>query len=123
MAEEIILSRPASDTSDPVTEYLLAQDSPDGGLRLVVGIAEGIAETSDFWDDESGDYAVPDVVAGKRVGGIEGSYVVSEDLIELYWLEVKKGDVDSAAQWLDQYAWNRHPSFAIAWNRILERLS
>jgi hypothetical protein len=122
MAEEIILSRPASDTRDPVTEYLLAQALPDGGLRLVVGVEEAIAEKSDFWDDELGDYDVPDVIAGKQVT-IEGMYVVSEDLIELYWLEVKKGDFDSAAHWLNEYGWNKHPKFTIAWNQILARLS
>jgi hypothetical protein len=97
-------------------EYLCLANSDDGGYVLFSGRYEAIAEASQFYNEETEEYDIPDEIDGTRVAGVECEYVVGGEL--QYWnqseaVKFTRIDDEAVAGWLHDSDWEQTISVAL----------
>jgi len=76
----ILASREQSSMVSTWTEYLCLQRDHTGGYKLFTGQYEALAERERFFNEETGDYDIPDEIDGQVVIGVDDDYVVGGEL-------------------------------------------
>jgi hypothetical protein len=105
---KILASRDRISGAAAWTEHLCLQKDASGGYKMFTGRYEELAYWEDFYDEETGDYTVPDEIDGCHVVTIEGSYIVGGDL-EYYEedqaITFKRHDEEHVGRWLKATGW------------------
>ncbi len=97
----------------------------DGSITLSSRAREILAEAGEYVD-EDGEEHLPRTIAGAKVWGIAGEYVLGEALVPVdddAVLSVAPGDEDHAAAWLRAREFHRQPGFERAWAQIRAHLT
>lgn len=92
------------------TEYLCLQRDEAGGYKLFTGQYEALAEREQFFNEETGEYDIPDAIDGQIVVGVDDDYVVGGELgcfdddqaVSFESLEEK-----GVAMWLESSGWSK----------------
>jgi hypothetical protein len=112
----VVAEREATGAHDVWPEYLCLTKSEDVGYVLFSGRHEAIAEASQFYNEETEDYNIPDEIDGIRVAGIEYEYVVGGELQYCDDSEAVKFttiDDEAVIGWLHDSDWDRTISVAL----------
>lgn len=97
-------SSPASTWSEDLCLKRVSQTHFD----LFVGGYEVVGETSDFFDEETGEEEIPDEIGGHPVRGVEDGYVIGGEIVkneeygEFQFSDFKAADVRG---WLESVNW------------------
>lgn len=83
MMQEILAEREASGMTSTWDEFLCVELNKDQSFTLYTGRREVLAEASDFYNEDTEDYEIPDEVDGQAVRGVKEDCVVSESVVEL----------------------------------------
>lgn len=90
------------------TEHLCLQEEDGGGYKLFTGRFASLAHWEDFFDEETGDYTVPDEIDGFEVVGIEGDYTVGGELDctdDSQAITFRSHDEEHVRLWLKSTGW------------------
>ena len=112
MADDMIIvaTREGSSMVSSWTEYLCLTKLTEHRYTLFTGRYEAIAERSEYYNEETEDYDLPELIEGKTVVGLEDDYVVGGELTYYDGSEaVEFTDVDDkvVSAWLGDSAWSR----------------
>jgi hypothetical protein len=107
----VIASREASSIASSWTEYLCLARGDTKRFKLFTGRYEWIDEANKYYDEDTGDYVLPQTIAGKDVIGVEEDGVIggeltyheSDDNIEFY----KLADA-GLTSWLADQRWSQY---------------
>jgi hypothetical protein len=105
----IVASRQQSSMVSTWTEYLCLQRGGEGGYKLFTGQYEVLAERTRFFNEDTGEYDVPDEVKGQAVVGTEDDYVVGGELIyfdDLQAVSFSRCDEKTVADWIELSGWS-----------------
>jgi hypothetical protein len=109
-------TREGSSLASTWSEDLCLKRVSQTHFELFVGGYEVVGETSDFFDEETGDEEIPDEIGGYPVRGIEDGYVIGGEIIknEEYG-EVQFADLEAAEvqEWLTGVEWNTDQVFSL----------
>jgi hypothetical protein len=112
----IIAQRENSSMASAWQEFLSLTEGDDKEYKLFTGQYEALASKYDFFDEETGDYELPDEIDGKEVTGIDDEYVVGGELEcfdDSQSVEFDDAEDPALAQWLTQSGWSRHVSVEV----------
>ena len=90
------------------TEHLCLQAEEGGGYKLFTGHYQSLAHWEDFYDEETGDYTVPDEIDGFEVVGMEGDDIVGGELDyndEAQAVTFRSHDEEHVRTWLKSTGW------------------
>jgi hypothetical protein len=106
---KIIDSRECSTLASTWSEDLCLMRVSETHFELFVGGYDVVGETSDFFDEETGEEEIPDEIGGYPVRGVEDGYVIGGEIVknEEYG-EVQFADLEAAEvqEWLTGVEWN-----------------
>ena len=105
----ILASREQSSMVSTWTEYLCLQRDDTKGYKLFTGQYEVLAEREHFFNEETGDYDIPDEIDGQVVDGVEDDYVVGGDLgyfDDEQAVSFTLSDCQAVADWLKTSGWS-----------------
>ncbi len=106
---EIIASREQSTMVNTWMEYLCLATTATGRWRLFTGRYEALAELASYYNEETEEHELPDVIKGKPVQGSDEDYVVGGEL-ECFEdeevVEFDSLDEPQVAVWLDGSRWS-----------------
>ena len=108
-ALSIIASREQSSMVSTWTEYLCLQRDDDEGYKLFTGQYEALAEREQFFNEETGDYDIPDEIDGQVVVGVDDDYVVGGELgyfDDQQAVSFKSPGDGAVAEWLESSGWS-----------------
>ncbi len=91
------------------TEYLCLQRDEAGSFKLFTGQYEALAERDQFFNEETGEYDIPEEIDGKAVVGLDDDYVVGGDLgyfDDQQTISFKSPDDEALAKWLVSSGWS-----------------
>jgi hypothetical protein len=106
------------------TEFLCLQENPDATVTLSSCSRTVLAEAHDF-SNEEGEMELPEHINGERVWGIDGDFVVGEQLVphnDDAVIILSRGDVEEARAWLEERGWHDRAQFPAAWAVIEEAM-
>lgn len=106
------------------TEFLCLQENPDGTITLSSCSRKMLAEARDY-SDEDGEQSLPEYIDGERVWGVDGDFVVGEQLVphsDDAVVILSHGDVEEARVWLEDRGWRNKDGFSSAWAEIKRSL-
>ncbi len=109
MKEMIVAQREASGMTSVWTEYLCVRLQADRKLSVFTGRYEGIAPASEFYDEESDDFVLPESINGIPVRGVdeecvfggELTFLTSEDAVE-----ISDESASGLGAWLQESRWS-----------------
>lgn len=107
MMQEILAEREASGMTSTWDEFLCIELNDDQSFTLYTGRREVLAEASDFYNEDTDVYEIPDEFDGQAVWGVKDDCVVAE-LIGSFDDEILKlADFDQEAilAWLVDTNW------------------
>ena len=105
---KIIDSREGSSPASTWSEDLCLKRVSQTHFELFVGGYEVVGETSEFFDEETGEEEIPDEIGGYPVQGIEDGYVIGGEIVkneeygEFQFSDFKAADV---RDWLASVNW------------------
>ena len=105
---KIIDSREGSSPASTWSEDLCLKRVSQTHFQLFVGGYEVVGETSEFFDEETGEEEIPDEIGGYPVQGIEDGYVIGGEIVkneeygEFQFSDFKAADV---RDWLASVNW------------------
>lgn len=105
----ILASRVQSSMVSSWTEYLCLQRGDTEGYKLFTGQYEALAEKTQFFGEETGEYDIPEAIDGKTVIGLEDDYVVGGELgyfDDQQTVLFKSPDEQALVEWLDSSGWS-----------------
>jgi hypothetical protein len=105
----ILASREQSSMVSTWTEYLCLQRDEAGGYNLFTGQYEALAEREQFFNEETGEYDIPDEIDGQVVVGVDDDYVVGGELDYIHdeqAVSFKSLDEKGLADWLETSGWS-----------------
>ena len=111
---------PARKAIDCWTEHLCLERHEDGSITLSIRSHKILAEAHDYMD-EDGERQLPDSINGKAVYGVEGDYVLGDDLLvrdDESEVNLRRGKLKEARDWLENRGWVQQPEFDEAWLAI-----
>jgi len=82
MMQEILAEREASGMTSTWDEFLCVELNKDQSFTLYTGRREVLAEASDFYNEDTEDYEIPDEIDGQAVWGVKEDCVVSESVVD-----------------------------------------
>lgn len=109
----IIAKRESSSMASTWREYLCLTEGDEKDYKLFTGQYEALASIYDYYDEETGDYELPDEIDGVVVVEINDEYIVGG---ELSWCDasdtVEFDDVEDPmlVQWLTESGWSKQVS-------------
>jgi hypothetical protein len=106
------------------TEFLCLQQSPDDTITLSSCSRTVLAEAHDY-SNEEGEIELPEHINGERVWGIDGDFVVGEQLVphsDDAVIVLSRGNVEEARAWLEERGWHDRAQFPAAWAVIEEAM-
>jgi hypothetical protein len=107
----IIASREQSSMVSTWTEYLCLERDDAGAFKLFTGQYEALAEREPFFNEETGDYDIPDEIDGQAVVGVDDDYVVGGELScidDEQVVSFRSPDDQEVAMWLESSGWSKH---------------
>jgi hypothetical protein len=115
-ALNIIASREQSSMVSSWTEYLCLQRDVAGAFKLFTGQYEALAEREQFFNEETGDYDIPDEIDGQVVAGADDDYVVGGELAyfdDEQAVSFTSPDDQAVAEWLKTSGWSERVDAAL----------
>jgi hypothetical protein len=106
----ILASREQSSMASSWTEYLCLERDEAGGYKLFTGQYEALAEREQFFNEETGEYDIPDAIDGQVVIGVDDDYVVGGELgcfDDEQVVTFKRLDEEEVARWLEARGWSK----------------
>ena len=91
------------------TEYLCLQRDEDGAFKLFTGQYEALVERAEFFNEDTGEYAIPDEIDGQRVVGVDDEYVVGGVLAyfdDEQAVSFTRPDDQAVVKWLESSGWS-----------------
>jgi hypothetical protein len=120
----ILASREQSSMVSTWTEYLCLQRDEAGGYKLFTGQYEALAEREQFFNEETGEYDIPDAIDGQVVVGVDDDYVVGGELgcfDDEQAVTFKSVDEEGVARWLEASGWSKSVDQATIAEHIARR--
>ena len=105
----IITSREGSTPASAWSEDLCIKRIDDTQFELFVGGYGFLAETSDFYDEETEEEIIPDEIDGCPVLGIEDGYVIGGEILKNEGdgeVQFTNLDTDEVRDWLKSIKWD-----------------
>ena len=105
---KIIDSRECSTLASTWSEDLCLMRMSETHFELFVGGYDVVGETSEFFDEETGEEEIPDEIGGYPVRGVEDGYVIGGEIVkneeygEFQFSDFKAADV---RDWLASVNW------------------
>lgn len=105
---KIIATRERSTPASTWSEDLCLKRVSQTHFKLFVGGYEVVGETSEFFDEETGEEEIPDEIGGYPVRGVEDGYVIGGEIVkneeygEFQFSDFKAADV---RDWLASVNW------------------
>lgn len=109
MNEMIVARREASGMTSVWTEYLCVRLQTDRKLIVFTGRYEGLALASEFYDEESDDFVLPESINGIPVRGVDEECVFGGELTFLNSdeaVEISDANASAVDAWLHQSRWS-----------------
>ena len=121
----IVAERENSSMASNWTEYLCLCNGKEQAFQLFTGMYEDLAVASDYYNEETCDYNLPEQINGKMVVKIDDDVVVGgelgftefEDMIEFNQL-----DDPQLVQWLTNSRWNNNEKIKKALHNAVNKL-
>jgi hypothetical protein len=104
----IIAEREASSMVSVWREYLCLRAGSAKRFQAFIGVYQSLERASRFYNDDTGDYVLPEKIEGHLVHGIEDEWVVGGDLDYYYdedQIEFDTVSDDSLFEWLSKHGW------------------
>ena len=106
---KIIATREGSTPASTWSEDLCLKRVGQSHFALFVGGYEVIAETSDFFDEESGETEIPEEIGGYPVQGVEDGFVIGGEILkneEYGEVQFSNLDLTEVIEWLESVQWS-----------------
>lgn len=107
MMQEILAEREASGMTSTWDEFLSVELNMDQSFTLYTGRRAVLAEASDFYNEDTEDYEIPDEIDGQAVWGVKDDCVVSVSVGDFDDEILRLADFDQEAilAWLVDTDW------------------
>lgn len=111
---KIIDSREGSSPASTWSEDLCLKRVSQTHFELFVGGYEFVGETSEFFDEETGEVEIPDEIGGYPVRGVEDGYLIGGEIVkneddgEVQFSDLETPEV---REWLVSVEWNTDQVF------------
>lgn len=121
----IVAERENSSMVSSWTEYLCLQKGTEKSFRIFTGMYEGLADSSDYYNEDTGDYDLPEQIGGKTVVKVDDDIVVGgelgffepDDMVEFNSLSEFE-----FTKWLDNSRWSKMPNIKLKLNDALTNI-
>lgn len=113
---KIIDSREGSSPASTWSEDLCLKRVSETHFELFVGGYEFVGETSEFFDEATGEEEIPHEIGGYPVRGVEGGYVIGGEIVknedggEVQFLDL---ETPAVREWLASVEWNTDQLFPL----------
>lgn len=107
---EVLAEREESSMASTCTKYLCLQFGDSKAYCLFTGMYEGLEQASEYFNEDTEDYDLPEEIDGKKVVGIDDETVIGGDPSWSTSDEVIEFDTiaDLALnKWLKEQGWSR----------------
>ena len=107
MMQEILAEREASGMTSTWDEFLCVELNKDQSFTLYTGRREVLAEASDFYNEDTEEYEIPEEIDGQAVRGVKDDCVVSESVGDFddATLKLASFDREEVQAWLVETDW------------------
>jgi len=107
MMQDILAEREVSGMTCTWDEFLCVELNKEQSFTLYTGRREVLAEASDFYNEDTEDYEIPDEIDGQAVWGVKEDCVVSESVGDFddATLKLASFDREEVQAWLVETDW------------------
>jgi len=114
MMQEILAEREASGMTGTWDEFLCVELNDDQSFTIYTGRREVLAEASDFYNEDTEEYEIPEEIDGQAVWGVKDDCIVSESVGDFddATLKLANLDLEVIKAWLVETNWIEDASAA-----------